>query len=186
MIGERIRELRTERGMAARELAQKANVTPGYISQIERDLIQPSMSVLMKIADALAVPVTHFFAREEGQEHVVVIPRNGRTRIKFADVNVEYEFLTPFGRSSDHSAQMEIVHYTLEPHQWGSTAIMLHPESAECSLVLAGTLEYHVDGDVYTVVEGGCIYLPPNTPHQLYNPGEVNMDAIAVVSPSYF
>lgn len=186
MIGERIKEIRTELGLTARDLAEKANVTPGYISQIERDLIRPSMNVLMKIADVLGVPVAGLFSQEESQERVVVIPRDGRTKIKFADVHVEYEFLTPFGRNRDRSSQMEVVHYTLKPHEWGSSKIMLHPESAECSVVLSGTLEYHVGDDVYTVVEGGCIYLPPNTPHQLYNPGDTVMDAIAVVSPAYF
>ena len=42
MIGEKIKFIRTEKGITGKELAEKAEVTPGYISQIERNLISPS------------------------------------------------------------------------------------------------------------------------------------------------
>lgn len=37
-----------EMGLTAKELAQRASVTPGYISQIEHDQIKPSMNVMMR------------------------------------------------------------------------------------------------------------------------------------------
>ena len=49
MIGEKIKAVRMEKGITAKELAIKSEVTPGYISQIERELISPSLSVLMRI-----------------------------------------------------------------------------------------------------------------------------------------
>ena len=57
MLGERIREIRMEMGLTAKELAQRASVTPGYISQIEHDQIKPSMNVMMRIAEVLNVPL---------------------------------------------------------------------------------------------------------------------------------
>ncbi|NLU24701.1 MAG: helix-turn-helix domain-containing protein, partial [Clostridiales bacterium] len=168
MIGERIREIRSEIGMTAKEMAEKADVTPGYISQIERDQIKPSMSVLMRIAEAIHVPLAALFTQEE-QGAVTVIPRENRTKVHFSDVNLEYEFLTPYGRNRPKEAQMEIIEYRLDPQSWGSADQMIHPQCAECSIVLEGVLEYHVNNSVYRVEEGGCLYLPPNTPHQLYN-----------------
>lgn len=46
-----------EMGLTAKELAQRASVTPGYISQIEHDQIKPSMNVMMRIAEVLNVPM---------------------------------------------------------------------------------------------------------------------------------
>jgi len=185
MLGEKIRELRREMGMTARELAEKADVTPGYISQIEHDQIQPSMSVLMGIAETLQVPLAALFTQEE-QGAVTVIPRESRTRVRFSDVNLAYEFLTPYGRQRPAEAQMEMVEYRLEPKSWGSASEMVHARGPECSIVLEGVLEYHVGEKVYTVEEGGCLYLPPNTPHRLYNPGTKTVRVIGVITPPCF
>ena len=43
MIGEKIKFIRTEKGITGKELAEKAEVTPGYISQIERNLLTPNV-----------------------------------------------------------------------------------------------------------------------------------------------
>lgn len=186
MVGERIREIRKEKGISERELAEKAEVSQGYISQIEHNTTTPSMNVLLKIADALGVPIAGLMAQEENQLGITLITKENRTKIKFADVNTEYEFLTPFGRNRDRTTQIEMIHYKLDPKSWGSSNLMLHPISAECSVVLNGTLEYHIDNDVYRLEEGDCIYLPPNTVHQIYNPGDTEMTAIAILTPAYF
>lgn len=65
MIGEKIKFIRTEKGITGKELAEKAEVTPGYISQIERNLISPSLSVLMRIAEVLE-PLGFFIYRGRG------------------------------------------------------------------------------------------------------------------------
>ena len=186
MLGERIREIRMEMGLTAKALAQRASVTPGYISQIEHDQIKPSMNVMKRIAEVLNVPMAALLMAEQAPEEIVVTPRSARTKIKFADVNTEYEFLTPFRRTHDRGNQIEVIHYSLSPRTWGSATAMLHPEAAECSVVLQGVLEYHTETDVYRLEEGDCIYLPANTPHRLYNPSEQELHAIAMLSPAYF
>ncbi len=88
VVGEKIKAIRMEKGITAKDLAEKSDVTPGYISQIERNLISPSLSVLMRIAEALSIPLVSLFSQEE-QEEVTVIPKDNRTRIQFADINME-------------------------------------------------------------------------------------------------
>ena len=161
MLGERILELRKEREMSERELAKKAEVSQGYISQIEHNATIPSMNVLLKISDALGVPFASLAAEEEKPVGAAVITRENRTRIKFADVNTEYEFLTPFGRDRDKATRIEMIQYTLKPKSWGSGHMMIHPESTECTVVLRGTLEFHIGSDLYMLEEGDCIYIPP-------------------------
>ena len=95
MIGEKIKFIRTEKGITGKELAEKAEVTPGYISQIERNLISPSLSVLMRIAEVLEIPLVSLFTEEE-EEQVTVIRKDKRTKIQFADINMEYQI----GRAS--------------------------------------------------------------------------------------
>jgi len=186
MIGERIQEVRKEREMSERELAKKADVSQGYISQIEHNSIVPSMNVLLKISNALGVPFASLAAEEEKPLEITVISRENRTKIKFAEINTEYEFLTPFGRDRDKTTQIEMIHYKLSPKSWCSDNLILYPESAACSVVLEGMLEYHIGTDVYSLEEGDCIYIPPKTSHKVYNPGDTEMTAIVILTPAYF
>src|SRR5688572_1970505 len=60
-IGQRLRKLRTERKLTIAELAAKAGVSSGIISQIEREASSPSISTLVKIRTALGVNLWQFF-----------------------------------------------------------------------------------------------------------------------------
>jgi transcriptional regulator with XRE-family HTH domain len=54
-----IQQLREQRDMTQRDLARAAQVTPGYIAQLEMGLRKnPSLTVLKRLAKALGVPVT--------------------------------------------------------------------------------------------------------------------------------
>lgn len=185
MVGEKIKSIRMEKGITAKDLAEKADVTPGYISQIERNLISPSLSVLMRIAEALQIPLVSLFSQEE-QEQVTVIPKDKRTRIQFADINMEYQFVTPYSRTKNTCTQMEMLCFRLGPKSWGSTMVQYHDEAGECTLVLKGTLEYHIGDTIYTLHEGDSIYVPPQTQHQLYNPSDEDVEAVASISPALY
>ena len=58
-VGRMIQRLREEKGLSQRQLASRAGVTNGYISQLEAgDKKNPSLAVLQRLAKALGVPVT--------------------------------------------------------------------------------------------------------------------------------
>ncbi len=60
-IGERIRGLRRQRDLSLQQAAQTADVSVGYLSQIERGLSSPSVRDLMRIATALQTDMSFFF-----------------------------------------------------------------------------------------------------------------------------
>ena len=58
-LSEMIQKLREEQGMTQRDLAAKANVTQGYVAQLEMGMKKnPSLDVLRRLAKALGCPVT--------------------------------------------------------------------------------------------------------------------------------
>ena len=176
MIGEKIKAIRMEKKITAKELAERVEVTPGYISQIERDLISPSLSVLMRIADAIETPLASLLS-QEAREQVTVVRKDKRTKIQFADINI---------RKGDVCSQMEMIRARLGPKSWGSTTVQHHDEAGECTLVLKGMLEYHTGDTVHTLTEGDSIYIPPKTYHQLYNPGDEDVELVSVISPACY
>jgi len=56
-LGARIRTLRKERELQQRQLAEKAELTPSMVSQIESGRLTPSLHTLGKVAAALGVPI---------------------------------------------------------------------------------------------------------------------------------
>lgn len=62
-LGQRIRELRTERQMSQEELAFKSQISPAHLGQIERGLKSPTVDTVSKIASALEVSVAELFTK---------------------------------------------------------------------------------------------------------------------------
>ena len=59
-LGEKLRKTRKEKGMSIAALAEKAGVSPGMISQIERNTTVPSILLFAKIAKALDESISYF------------------------------------------------------------------------------------------------------------------------------
>ena len=64
-IGEKIKRLRLANDMTQEELADRCELTKGYISQLERDLTSPSISTLQDILECLGSSLQDFFSEEE-------------------------------------------------------------------------------------------------------------------------
>lgn len=61
-IGERIHELRTQRGLSQEQLALNAEITPTYLGLLERNLKNPTYKVIEKICIALEISLSDFFS----------------------------------------------------------------------------------------------------------------------------
>ena len=64
-IGDKIKQLRIERGLTQEELADRAELSKGFISQVERDLTSPSIATLEDIIISLGSDLTTFFSEKE-------------------------------------------------------------------------------------------------------------------------
>ncbi|QSX05171.1 helix-turn-helix transcriptional regulator [Sedimentibacter sp. zth1] len=188
LIGEKIRTIRKEMNLTISALADAIEVTPGYISQIERDLIDPSLSVLKRLCKELQTPLSVLFS-EESAPGVVLIKSEERTEVRFRDKRMYFEFLTPSIKdkenSSKNSPNMEVFYYKIDPKGWVSDELMLH-EADECNYILEGEVEYHIDGKVYTVKKYDTIYIPKNTSHMMYNATDDFVEGIGILTPPMY
>ncbi len=60
-VGKQLKTIRTMRGLSQRELAKRSGVTNSMISQIEQNLVNPSVGSLKKILDAIPISMGEFF-----------------------------------------------------------------------------------------------------------------------------
>lgn len=70
-IGAKIKELRVLNGLTQEELADRSELSKGFISQLENDLTSPSISTLEDILQCLGMTLSEFFAKEEDKPQIV-------------------------------------------------------------------------------------------------------------------
>lgn len=168
-IGPRLKELRTRRGLSQTELAKMVGVTPSTISQVESNLIYPSLPALLKIAEVLSVEIGAFFRGEGEEDHPVVFREAEGLDVRLAALpegSVTARLLTPL------DLEPKAEPYLLEIRPRGSihNHFMTH-KGEEMGYLLSGRLQFTLGTGVHNVEEGDVIYLTSGMPSQWKNPG---------------
>ncbi len=174
-VGQRLRQLREERGISMRALARNSNLSANALSMIERGLTSPSVSTLNKLAAALQVPIVAFFKHEVVKEKVVFRKAAERTRIPF-----ERGMLEGLGGES-FAGRVEAFQIRLENGANSGPNQLLHSGS-ELVYCLQGRLAYEVDHHTFLLEPGDSLLFSPQTLHRWHNPGPDVVNAIVVIS----
>jgi transcriptional regulator with XRE-family HTH domain len=175
---ERIKEIRLQRGMSLKDVAQAAGISDSMLSQIEHNQSNPSVGTLKKLADVLGVSVGSLFEESSG-EQCKVVRKNHRKFLMPASSGIRYELLVPDLRGS-----LEFIFVHFEPG--AATGEPFVHSGEEAGVMLSGSIEMTVGSDVYVLKPGDSIRLDPSMPHSFRNPtGEVST-AIWVITPPSF
>jgi len=184
LLGPKIREIRQQKGLTLNELSKKTELTASYLSQLERDIIEPSLASLRKISAALEVPIYTFLA-DEAKEHVLITV-DKRKKLDLPDSSITYEFLTPMASDKEAQPKMEVIYYQLELESWSSKDYIVHAAD-ECIFILQGEIELYLGDDKYIVTEGDSIYIRENIPHRFYNPSSSQkVTGLSCISPPIY
>ena len=161
-IGEKIRRIRIERGLTQEELADRAELSKGFISQIERDLTSPSIATLEDILTCLGTDCGEFFANRtrpqvvfSAEDYFVKEDSARKSRI---------EWIVPNAQRNE----MEPIRLTLK--KGGSTIPDNPHEGEEFGYVISGSVEVHIGKEKYAVGEGESFYLYPDEEHYISSP----------------
>lgn len=180
-IGSKIREIRKSKQLSIAELAEMTGLSTGIISQIERDLVTPSVVTFWKISKALEVSIGYFFdEEEEKQTPSPVVRRDERKTIKTSNSKALYELL-----SQDLSRKIEFLYITLQPGDPSSDGLVTH-EGEECGLVLKGRLLVKMEHEEYILEEGDSIYYDSTIPHRYVNIGDEVCESVWAMTPPSF
>jgi len=169
--------------MTLNELASKTDVTASYISQVERDIIEPSLSSLRKIAVALGVPLFTFLHNDTIDP--VVVRAAERRKLDLPESSIVYEFVTPMVSDQKVQPKMEIIYFTLAAKSWTSEENITH-EADECIFVIEGELQVYLEDKSYHLMAGDSIYIKENIGHRFYNPTDAVIKGITNITPAIY
>ncbi len=180
-LGGKVKSLRLKRGLTQTELAKKIDVTASYISQLERNLISPSIDSLMLLSSELQIDPGYFLSANSPDSHQLICRRNQRQPVALVGVKgdtVECQSLV----TTTDNRRMQPTLITIEPKSGPSEHLFSH-KGDEFILILKGELELTIDGENYILREGDSVYLDSTVPTTWRNSTEMQVQAIWVLSP---
>ena len=156
-LGEKIKSMRHQKGLTQEELANRCELTKGYISQLENNLNSPSIATLTDILSALGSNLAEFF-REEKDEKVVF------TKEEFIEKDsdgVLFRWLIP----NTQKNMMEPIRLTLAAG--GSTYPDNPHEGEEFGYVLKGEIVITIGKERLKAKAGESFYYTPDKKHYI-------------------
>lgn len=178
-VGSKVRKLRKELGLTVKAAAARAGLTTSMLSQVERDLVAPSISSLRRLASALNVPAFYFLIEDAGFQDIVV-RREERRTLRLPGYNATYQLLSP-----NLEKRVEMMYFELPPGEMTSEAPMAH-DGEENLVVTGGRLRVVLPDKEVLLDVGDSIFFERSVPHQIVNVGETSASAICAISPPSF
>ena len=176
-LGDKIKQLRLQCDLTQEELANRCELSKGYISQLENDLTSPSIATLTDILTALGTTLKDFFT-EEDEEEKIVFGENDFIE-KITD-EMTLNWLVPNAQKNI----MEPLLITLNPFQ--QTGEDVPHDGEEFGYVLAGEITLHLGKKKYSVKKGESFYFVADKVHYIINTKKEQAKFIWISSPPSF
>lgn len=176
-IGKKIRDLRNQNGLTQQELADRAELTKGFISQLERGQVSPSIVTLLDLIECLGSTASEFF-REAEEEHIVFSEEGYFEKIDNAGNSIQW--IVPTAQKY----QMEPLLVVLQPHQ--SLEEDKPHDGEEFGYLISGRLNLYLGDKIYRVKAGESFYYPAKKKHRIENPANRPARLIWVSTPPTF
>ena len=178
--GADLRALRRARGLTLDALATRLGRSVGWLSQIERDISNPSLDDLRALSRELDAPLSLLLNRgvAGNPEAGVIVRKNARRAI-----GPHVDGLVAEQLGTDETDEFEVVHSTFEPGS-GLTSATKRP-TQELGVVVSGKLDLTIAGQAVTVGPGDSFRIR-NEDYTWANPYDVPAVGIWVIAPPVY
>jgi transcriptional regulator with XRE-family HTH domain len=176
-VGRRLRELRSEKKLSLRALAQMSGLNFNTLSLIENGKTSPSVNTLQQLALALQVPISAFFDVEPSQKSLVFQKHGVRPRAVF-----EHGTFEDLGAGLLMRGGQPLL-VSLEVGSESGPAPIVHT-GHEFVFCLEGTLTYLIEDDIYNLDPGDSLIFEAHMPHRWWNQGEISSRSLLILCPT--
>ena len=176
-VGQKIKRLRVKKGLTQEELAERTDLSKGYISQIERDLSSPSLETLFDLLNVLGSSPKEFFDEDLNQK--IVYTEDDRT----SHVDEERKYCTDWLIPESNEKEMEPI---LLSFLKNGEFKQYEPSRAETFVyVLSGRIALKLGNHTYFAKTGETMYYVASDSHQLVNDFDGQSECLVVATHSY-
>ena len=175
-IGNKLKELRVLKGLTQEELADRSELSKGFISQLERNLTSPSITTLMDILQCLGTSIGEFF--NEAPDEQIVFGKQDYFVKEDTEYNNEIKWIIPNAQKNT----IQPIYLTLQAG--GSTCPDTPHEGEEFGYVLQGAVSIHLGNKTYKAKKGESFYYTADKTHFLSSKNGATL--IWVSSPPSF
>jgi quercetin dioxygenase-like cupin family protein/DNA-binding Xre family transcriptional regulator len=175
-LGERIKNLRGDRGLTLTALSAKSGISVAMLSHIERGKTSPSLKLLDRLRVALGVPLASFFdiAAERSVEEGVITRADKRSMLRF-DTGLTKEMLSPLGHSDLEVLQLSVqVGGSSGPDPWRRVG-------EKAGVVLEGRFELQIGEQIFTLEKGDAFQFDSSQPHSFRNVAPTTTKVIWII-----
>ncbi|OIN13140.1 cupin domain-containing protein [Oceanisphaera psychrotolerans] len=175
-IGHRLKSVRLQARLSQRELAKRSGVTNGFISQVEKNQVSPSIGSLKRLLDGLPMSLAEFFAEEQDNSNPVVYradqqPDRGSGDISYRLIGSHFP-----GRT------ITLLRETMPPGTDTGPELLSHA-GQECGVVIQGQLQLTVGDRCFELGPGDGYYFDSTEPHRFVNIGEQDLLIVSANQP---
>jgi transcriptional regulator with XRE-family HTH domain len=177
LFGIRLRHLRQQQGLTLQALAELAQLDKGFLSRVERGEKRPSIETVLRLSDALAVPVGQLFGESIADSAVQITRGNQRAVFNEEPGTYRFELLTPRGGPIEGF----LFHVGADPVGTGQ-----RHDGDELFFVIAGNVEMRTPDRTFILEAGDCACFPGHISHQMRRIGTepaVALIAVARTTP---
>lgn len=176
-ISNKLKEIRKDKNITLQELADKAGVTKGMLSQVENNRTIPSLTVFLNIIKSLEIDVNDFF------KDINNLPVQSKVIFKKKVQNQAFEKENATGfhyqrllSTTINDQHLDFVLLTLAPN---ASRPMVSTDAYEFKLLLKGKVAYTIGNKIFEMEEGDTLFFDATQPHNPQNTGDC--DALLLV-----
>ncbi|MDP9075854.1 MAG: XRE family transcriptional regulator [Bacteroidota bacterium] len=177
-ISNRIKERRREKNITVQELAVRANVSKGLISQIENSRTIPSLMVLIEIIKALEIDLNEFFKdiKSKTADLPILVKRKSEYDHFEKEHATGFHYQRIFTKSINPST-IDIVILELEPN---ASRPLVETDAFEYKYILSGEIEYQFNEDFIQLSQGDSMLFDGRIPHTPRNLGTTTASMLVI------
>ncbi|WP_105614186.1 helix-turn-helix domain-containing protein [Vallitalea okinawensis] len=177
-IGKRLKELRIMNNLTQEELADRAELSKGFISQMENDLTSPSIATLTDLLQCLGTNLKEFF--NEAEDEQIIFKEEDFFVKEYEDSRYKIEWIVPNAQKN----MMEPI--IVEMEVGGETENDNPHEGEEFGYVIQGTIYVYVGRKRFKAKKGETFYFTPTKPHKIINAGKTKAKFLWITTPPNF
>ena len=172
--GSRLKELRLKNGYTLAKLSSEIGCTASYLSQIERGIKEPSLSMIRKLSNSFSKPIFYFLTPDNQYPTPLtasysIVRATERPTLTTHGLSIQGEAITAC-REQNNKHRMWGAIYHMDPGSFASEGLISH-RFDECIYVICGQVEVLLNDNSERIQTGDCIYINESTLHNIRNSG---------------